>query len=612
MKQFKVLATAFAAALLVAACGGGGNGDQTPAIHYSSMVSFGDSLSDVGTYAVGDVAKVGGGKYTVNGMTVDDNNTTASKNWTERIAAQLQLPAPCAAETGLAGKGFLPSTVLGFVTATAGAIAAVFHDGPTEGCYNYAQGGARVTDPRGPYNILNTDNAQSAALGQLTVPIVQQIQNHLGKVGSFKGDELVTVMAGGNDAIQLGDDLTAAAGQAGVVYMVGQLVTGVLTASYGVAPAAAGTAASTALGTVLDASTFGTSAATSTAAASAAAVGAALAVHTTTADVAINATYRIFSDVKAAKTAASSVLSFTPADDVNNAVLLAAGGAAVKLGNTNVLDFAGYINPAIATATAAATAAGNPAAFIPSMAGTFAADTPVSTAANPAIIAAMTAAAPAGTTAMVTAAVLTAAKYGNTKVLNAAYIGPLKTATLNTALQYGSDHGPELVAAMGKAGAELAGYVKSRILANGAKYVVVVNLPDISRTPSQADIPATATSAAVDNSVERLLGHAMSVTFNAQLAAGLANTPGVTLVDVYTENLNQINYPDHYALKDVTHTACDLTKILPQTSLICTKNTLINGDVSHYLFADKAHPTPYGYKLLAQYVAQKMIFARWL
>ena len=41
------------AALLASACGGGGDGDQGPRVQYSSMVSFGDSLSDVGTYATG-------------------------------------------------------------------------------------------------------------------------------------------------------------------------------------------------------------------------------------------------------------------------------------------------------------------------------------------------------------------------------------------------------------------------------------------------------------------------------------------------------------------------------------------------------------------------------
>lgn len=46
------------------------------------MVSFGDSLSDVGTYGVGALNAVyGGGKYTINGP--------QGKVWTEYLAAQL-------------------------------------------------------------------------------------------------------------------------------------------------------------------------------------------------------------------------------------------------------------------------------------------------------------------------------------------------------------------------------------------------------------------------------------------------------------------------------------------------------------------------------------------
>jgi phospholipase/lecithinase/hemolysin len=70
-------------------------------------------------------------------------------------------------------------------------------------CFNYAQGGARVTNPVGMGSKLL--GGTNALLGQLTVPVVNQIKNHLSKVnGSFSGTELVTVMAGGNDVfIQL-------------------------------------------------------------------------------------------------------------------------------------------------------------------------------------------------------------------------------------------------------------------------------------------------------------------------------------------------------------------------------------------------------------------------
>jgi len=65
----------------------------------------------------------------------------------------------------------------------------------------------------------------------------------------------------------------------------------------------------------------------------------------------------------------------------------------------------------------------------------------------------------------------------------------------------------------------------------------------------------------------------------------------------------------------VTVPACDLTKLaatLFASSLVCTNATLIGGDVSHYEFADTVHPTPFGYSLLARYVADQMINAGWL
>ena len=64
MKNFRLgwLAAAVAAAVL-AACGGGGDGDQTPHVKYGKLVSFGDSLSDVGSYKVGVVAQLGGSEH---------------------------------------------------------------------------------------------------------------------------------------------------------------------------------------------------------------------------------------------------------------------------------------------------------------------------------------------------------------------------------------------------------------------------------------------------------------------------------------------------------------------------------------------------------------------
>lgn len=185
MRQFKLLGAALGAALLVAACGGGGgDGNQAPAVKFTSMVSFGDSLSDVGTYKVGTVAALGGGLYSVNGIAgAIGADPTPTNNWTTLVAAQAGLPAPCPAQTGLDGdpnQGFY--------------VPVVMH----AGCYGYAQGGSLVTKPVGPGNKLL--GGANATLGQLTVPVITQIGSHLAAVGGkFTGTELVTVMAGGND-----------------------------------------------------------------------------------------------------------------------------------------------------------------------------------------------------------------------------------------------------------------------------------------------------------------------------------------------------------------------------------------------------------------------------
>lgn len=374
MGHSKTLAATVGAALLVIACGGG---DSSPRVTFNSMVSFGDSLSDVGTYQVGTVAALGGGLYTVNGIPgAIGAEPTPSKNWTELVAAQIGQTTPCPAQTGLDG-----DPAQGFQ------VAVVNHSG----CLNYAQGGARVTNPVGPGNKLL--GGSNAILGQLTVPIVTQISNHLGSVGgSFSGTELVTVAAGANDLfINLG----------GIPQAVADLVAGGM-------------------------------------------------------------------DVDTATTTAST----------------------------------------------------------------------------------------------------------------------------------------DAVKAMGLAGAELAGYVTTRIIGAGAKYIVVVNLPDVSKTPF-----ANSQSAATQGLI-----NTMVTTFNNQLQSGLAGT-GVRVVDAYSDVRSQVATPDQFGLTNVTTPACDLTTPVPNalgSALVCNTSNVIPGNTSRYLFADSVHPTPYGYKLFADLVSKELAVAGWL
>jgi phospholipase/lecithinase/hemolysin len=192
MKKFHVLATALAAAAFLAACGGNDAGDQSPRVAFTQMVNFGDSLSDVGSYAVGAVALQGGGHFSINGQGATG---LAYTNWTEFLAAQLQLTQPCAAETGLA-------TIQAVVGVPP--VAPTFHDTGATPCLNYAQGGARVTAAVGPGNAAlfnaSVPSSYSNALGALTVPAHTQIQNYLAHVSpTFPASALVTVFAGNND-----------------------------------------------------------------------------------------------------------------------------------------------------------------------------------------------------------------------------------------------------------------------------------------------------------------------------------------------------------------------------------------------------------------------------
>ena len=196
MRQTKfTLALLVAAAL--AACGGSTGGDQTLKVKYASQVTFGDSLSDVGSYQVGTIKALGGGTFTINGDNTATNPALTGKNWTQLMAAQFGLPAPCAAQTGLEG-----DPLQGF------AVPVVMH----AGCYGYAQGGSRVSNPIGSSN-----KATGSPVGATTVPVTTQVANHLAvSGGKFKGDEIVFVMAGGNDALALLGGLSTAATAAGV------------------------------------------------------------------------------------------------------------------------------------------------------------------------------------------------------------------------------------------------------------------------------------------------------------------------------------------------------------------------------------------------------------
>jgi outer membrane lipase/esterase len=188
MRTIRSNLAALGAAVLVVACGGSSGSN------FGSMVSFGDSYSDVGTYKVGTIAAIGGGKWTVNSST--------ARNWTELVAARAGTPEPCAAQTGL-----LPN-IPGFTGAPVTNV---------PGCRDYAQGSARVSNPFAPNAVsLQAPPFNAFNVGLMAVPITTQMSTHLANAGgAYSGNELVTIMAGGNDLIMHITGVVSAAGGGG-------------------------------------------------------------------------------------------------------------------------------------------------------------------------------------------------------------------------------------------------------------------------------------------------------------------------------------------------------------------------------------------------------------
>jgi phospholipase/lecithinase/hemolysin len=161
------IALASAAFAFLAACGGGGDDNNnsnssTPAGGVKlQVVAFGDSLSDVGTYAPVIQSSFGGGRFTTNPGEV----------WTQKVAEYY-------------GDTLTPAYLGGFGKPLVAA-----------GGYGYAQGGSDVVNAQGqgwaPNNMAAT-----------TVPVVTQVANYLGAHTSFNSNQLVLVNGGANDIFQ--------------------------------------------------------------------------------------------------------------------------------------------------------------------------------------------------------------------------------------------------------------------------------------------------------------------------------------------------------------------------------------------------------------------------
>jgi phospholipase/lecithinase/hemolysin len=164
---------------VLAACGGGGGGSSggsgsstgasTPPGGVSlQVVSFGDSLSDVGTYAP-IASAVGGGRFTTNPGQV----------WTQDIAQYY-------------GGSLTPAFTIGLT-----------HQLSADGGFGYAEGGSTVATPANQYDFL------SDVIGNIEMPVNQQVSSYLSAHAAFNAGQLVLVWAGANDVLRAGSPPTA-------------------------------------------------------------------------------------------------------------------------------------------------------------------------------------------------------------------------------------------------------------------------------------------------------------------------------------------------------------------------------------------------------------------
>ena len=166
------------AALAVAGCGDNSDGKGEVGQNVTSIAVFGDSLSDLGTYQVGQVAAAGGGRFTTN----------PARLWVEYVADYYGVTV---SKNRVGGFG-VPITVLGGT--------------------GYAEGGARVALQPG-INCAPDGAGGCTIAGALTRPITQQIAAHVAASGgTLSNRQLALILAGNNDMLVQASAVSAAGG----------------------------------------------------------------------------------------------------------------------------------------------------------------------------------------------------------------------------------------------------------------------------------------------------------------------------------------------------------------------------------------------------------------
>ncbi len=158
----------------------------------------------------------------------------------------------------------------------------------------------------------------------------------------------------------------------------------------------------------------------------------------------------------------------------------------------------------------------------------------------------------------------------------------------------------------------MADHVAADVLDRGAQRVVMLNMPNVARTPRFQAMLQPRTEAA---QMVQVAGE-WADTFNARLAERLAGvTDRVLVVDFKTQLDRWIADPTSYGLTNGTVPACPPTAVnsqgLPDYELkLCSASNAVHGWQEH-VFSDGFHGTPAVQKLLAGEVLQQMRARGW-
>ena len=182
-KNMAAFVAASFVAVLLAACGGGGNTDR----NITEVVSFGDSLSDVGTYNPTTLDldptndRPDGLKFTVNPAPIWSEIVAANYSFSLRPNKQVNFGSPVAFTTN--GVSVPANGVIKDIGGT-----------------SYAQGGARIATDLTTGGIVAASQSIPWPTQQATaLSIKTQIDNYLAARGSFNPHQVVLIQGGAND-----------------------------------------------------------------------------------------------------------------------------------------------------------------------------------------------------------------------------------------------------------------------------------------------------------------------------------------------------------------------------------------------------------------------------